>query len=174
MELVGLMELSCYAIIKNGDITRNQIKGVKIQKSDTIQSYFSRVSLKKEQLQAIIDMVEEEEEVVMTTLNNLPREWDSFIRGICARRKLTKFNKLWEECVQEEGRITNRQEKLNDNEDQALTVHAKNGRNKRKSQGSPSRRPLDFKRGKIPRKDYSSFECYSCHKMGHIARNCPL
>ena len=43
--------------------------------------------------------------MVMTTLNGLPRECDSFIRGICARRKLTKFNKLWEECVQEEGRI---------------------------------------------------------------------
>ena len=77
----------------------------------------------------------EEEEVAMTILNGLPREWDSFIRGICARRKLTKFNKLCEECVQEEGRIINREEKLNDNEDQALTIHTKNGRFKRKSQG---------------------------------------
>ena len=47
----------------------------------------------------------EEDEVVMTTLNGLPREWDSFIREICARIKLTKFSKLWEECVQEEGRL---------------------------------------------------------------------
>ena len=62
----------------------------------------------------------EEEEVVMTTLNGLPREWDSFIRGICARRNLTKFNKLWEECVQEEVRIANKEQNLNDNEDQAL------------------------------------------------------
>ena len=79
---------------------RNQLKGVKIQKTETMQSYFSRVSQTKEQLETIGDMVEEEE-VVMTTLNGLPREWDSFIRGICARRKLTKFNNLWEECVQE-------------------------------------------------------------------------
>ena len=73
----------------------------------------------------------EEAELVMTTLNGSPREWDPFIRGTCARRKLTKFNKLWEECVQEEGRIVNRQEKLNDNEDQALATHTKNGRNKK-------------------------------------------
>ena len=68
---------------------RNQLKGVKIHKS-----YFSRVSQIKEQLESTGDIVEEE--VVMTTLNGLPREWDSFIRGICARTKLIKFRKLWE------------------------------------------------------------------------------
>ena len=120
-----------------------------------MQSCFSIVSHIKEQLEVIGDIVEEAE-VVITTLNGLPREWDSFIRGICTRRKLTKFNKLWEECVQE-GRIANREEELKYNGDQALTAHAKNGRNKRKSQGSPSRRPPDFKRGKRPRKYYSSF-----------------
>ena len=52
----------------------------------------------------------------MTTLNGLPTEWDSFIRGICVRIKLTKFNKLREECVQEEERTANREENLNDNE----------------------------------------------------------
>ena len=80
---------------------RNQFKRVKIQKEKTIQSYFTRVSQIKEQLEAIGDMVEEAK-VVMTTLNGLPRDWESFIRGICARRKLTKFSRLWEECVDEE------------------------------------------------------------------------
>ena len=110
----------------------------------------------------------------MTTLNYLPREWDSFIRGICARRKLTKFGKIWEECVQEEGRISNREEKLNDNEYQALAAHAKNGRSKRKDRGSPPRISQEFKIGKKPNKDYSSFKLYTCQKLGHIARHCPL
>ena len=82
----------------------------------------------------------EEEEVVMTTLNGLLRYWDSFIRGICARRKITKFSKLWQECVQEKGRLANREEKLNEDEDEDLAVHTKNGRNKRKDRGSPPRR----------------------------------
>ena len=38
---------------------RNQLKGVKIHKKETIQSYFSRVSQIKEELEAIGDMVEE-------------------------------------------------------------------------------------------------------------------
>ena len=79
---------------------RNQLKGVKMQKKETMQSYFSKLSQIKEQLEAIGDMVEEAK-VVMTTLNGIPREWDSFIRGICVRIKLTKLNKLWEECLQE-------------------------------------------------------------------------
>ena len=75
---------------------RNQLKDVNIQKVENMQSYFSRVSQIKEQLEAIVDMMEDVE-VVMDTLNGLPREWDPFLRGICARRNLTKFIKhfLW-------------------------------------------------------------------------------
>ena len=104
----------------------------------------------------------------MTTLNGLPREWDSFIRGICARRKLTKVNKLWEECVQAEGRTINKEEKLNDNEDQALTTNTNNGSFKRKSQGSSPKRSPNSK--KKSRRDNTSFDCYLCHKMGKIDR----
>ena len=118
---------------------RNQLRGVKVQKKKTMQSYFSRVSHIKEQLESIGDMVEEDE-FVMTTLNGLPIEWDSFIIRIRVRRKLTKFIKLWEECVQEEGRIENREENINENIYQALATHTKKGRNKRKDRGSPPRR----------------------------------
>ena len=51
----------------------------------------------KEQLEAVDEEVENAE-IVMITLNGLPRTWDSFIQGICARKKLVKFRKLWEEC----------------------------------------------------------------------------
>jgi hypothetical protein len=51
---------------------RTQLKNVKMQSSETIQSYFTRVSQIKEQLEAIGDTIEEAE-LVMTTLNGLPR-----------------------------------------------------------------------------------------------------
>ena len=60
-------------------------------------------------------------EIIMTTLNGLPRTWDSLIQGICARKKLVKFSRLWEECSQEEGRIVAQEEKMG-SEDHALTV----------------------------------------------------
>ena len=108
---------------------RNQLKNVKIQHPETIQSYFTRVSQIKEQLEAIEENVEGE--IVMTTLNGLPRSWDSFIQGICARKKLIMFNKLWEECTQEEARLVSREEKMGVDDDQALTTHANKNIRKR-------------------------------------------
>ena len=52
---------------------RNQLKNAK-----TIQSYFTRVSQIKEQLEAVEEEVENVE-VVITALNDLPGSWDSFI-----------------------------------------------------------------------------------------------
>ena len=80
---------------------RNQLKNVKIQNVETIQSYFTRVSQFKEQLE-VVDEEVENAEIMMTTLNGLPRSWDSFIQGICAKKKLVKFNRLWKEFSQEE------------------------------------------------------------------------
>ena len=65
---------------------RKQLKNVKIQNVETIQLYFTRVSQIKEQLVAVEEEVENAE-VVIATLNGLPGSWDSFIQGMCARRK---------------------------------------------------------------------------------------
>ena len=60
---------------------RTQLKNVKMQDSKSIQSYFTRVSQIREQIEAIGDSVEEVE-LVMTTMNGFPRPWDPFIKGI--------------------------------------------------------------------------------------------
>ena len=71
---------------------RNQLNNVKIENAETIQSYFTRVSQIEKQLEAMEEV--ENGEILMTTLNGLPRSWDSFIQGICVRRKLINFNRL--------------------------------------------------------------------------------
>ena len=105
---------------------RNQLKNVKIQNAETIQSYFTRVSQIKEQLE-VVDEELENAEIVMSTLNGLPGSWDSFIQGICARKKLVKFNRLWEECSQEEAQIAAREEMMG-SEYQSLTLQSKKSR----------------------------------------------
>ena len=51
---------------------RNQLKNAKIQNSKTIQSYFTMVAQIKEQLEVVEENVEEGQ-IVLNTLNGLPR-----------------------------------------------------------------------------------------------------
>ena len=99
----------------------------------------------------------------MTTLNGLPRSWDSFIQGIYARNKLVKFSRLWEECSQEEDQIAVREEKMG-SEDQALTIQSKK-----------TRRSHHHSKGKIShsRKDLTTIRCYTCDEKGHISKFFP-
>ena len=103
---------------------RTQLKNTRMQKGESIQEYFSRISQFKEQLEAIRDAIDEDE-LIMTTLNGLPRPWDTFIQTICTRKEKLKFDSLWEECIQEEARVANREEILSRDEDQSLATHTK-------------------------------------------------
>jgi hypothetical protein len=66
----------------------------------------------------------------MKTLNSLIIPWDAFIQTIWARKKKLHFDSLWEECIQEETIIANKESILSRDEYQALTAHTK-GRRKR-------------------------------------------
>jgi hypothetical protein len=150
---------------------RTQLKNVKLQSSETIQSYFTRVYRIKEQIEAIGDTIKEAE-LVMTTLNGLPRSWESFIQGICSRRRLARFTRLWEYCTQEEARLAAREEKLGGEENQALTTHTRKGKSKREVHSH--KKPHGLQKIHKFKKDFSSYICcFICQKMGHIAINCP-
>ena len=45
---------------------------------------------------------------------------------MCARKEKLQFDSLWEECVREEARVTNREAILREDEGQALASHTKN------------------------------------------------
>ena len=150
---------------------RTQLKNEneKMQDSKSIQSYFTRVSQIREQIEAIGDSVEEAE-LVMTTMNGLPRPWDPFIKGIYTQRKLTKFSGLWEDCMQEEARLEAHEEKLGQEENQALTVQARKGKNK-----VEDRPPKKFQKHQKKRQKINpNIRCFTCQKVGHISRDCPL
>jgi hypothetical protein len=106
---------------------RTKLKNTNMQKGETIQDYFSRVTHFKEQLEAIGDNLDEDE-LIMKTLNDLTRPWDTFIQTICERKNKLHFDNLWEECVQEEARVSNREAALLRDEYQALAAHAKGGK----------------------------------------------
>ena len=109
--------------------------------------------------------------MVMTNLNTLTSSWKSFTQGICCRRKPTKFNWLWEECTQQEARLVAREEKMGNDEDQALTTHTK--KEKRLKYVHISNKYPKFHNFQRNQRDYSNIRCYNYQKMGNIARYCP-
>jgi hypothetical protein len=159
---------------------RTQLKNMKMQKGETVQDYFSRVSQFKEQLEAIGDNLDEYE-LIMTTLNGLKIPWDSFIQTICARKEKLQFDSLWEECVQEEARLVNREVVLLRDEYKYLATHAKGGKKKSHFQKEthfhkephPPKKFQKYHKGQRKGKYFSSYQCYHCDKMGHIAKNFP-
>jgi hypothetical protein len=80
-----------------------------------------------EQLEAIRDTLDEDD-LIMKSLNGLTIPWDAFIQTISARKDKLHFDSLWEESVQEEARVANRETILSRDEDQSLVSHTKGGR----------------------------------------------
>ena len=76
-----------------------------------------------EQLSVVGDTLDEYE-LVMTALNGLTRPWDSFIQTLRARKESMKFDIVWEDCIQEEYRVANRETLLRE-DDQDQSIHTK-------------------------------------------------
>jgi hypothetical protein len=107
---------------------------------------------------------------------------------ICARKEKLKFDSLWEECIQEETRIRNREVLLARDNDQALATHTKGGRKKsylkrethrdpqpsNKSNNKESHPRRFQKKGQHKERDLSSIQCYHYDNMGHKANNYPV
>ena len=60
-------------------------------------------------------------------MNGLKRPWDAFIKIVCGRKEKSKFEEVWEECIQKEGRVDNHDELLKD-DDHALATYARKGK----------------------------------------------
>ena len=85
-----------------------------------------------------------------------------------------KFDVVWEDCIQEETRVANREALLKE-DDQALATHTKKRRgqsNFKRINFMESQPPKRIQRVREtpPNRDYSDFQCFHCDKIGHIAR----
>ena len=80
-----------------------------------------------------------------------------------------KFDIVWEDYIQEEARVSNI-EALYREDDQALAIYSKERKqsNFKKSNHKPSKKKFQKKK-----KDYSKYQCYNCHKIGHLSRERP-
>jgi hypothetical protein len=144
-----------------------------MSKSDSVATYFMKVSQLRDQLQAIGDNVDDVE-LVTITLNGLPSSWESFVQSICGREKLPQFDRLWTDCIQEEARVLSKKslQKPQDEGTQALTAHTRRKKvrtNFGKKNTSEESTPVQ----RWEKKDLSKIRCFNCNTFGHYVTQCP-
>jgi hypothetical protein len=72
---------------------KSQLQSTKMTKGDTIAIFFMKISEIKEQLETIGEIMSDRE-LVLTTLNNLPKQWEPFLQSISGRESLPTFDRL--------------------------------------------------------------------------------
>jgi hypothetical protein len=79
---------------------KSQLQSTKMMKGDTVAILFMKLPEIKEQLETIGGIMSDKE-IVLTTLNNLPKSWEPFLQSIIGRESLPTFENLWTDCTQE-------------------------------------------------------------------------
>ena len=87
-----------------------------------------------------------------------------FGRAVSGRENQPSFDRLWHDCLEEEGRV---QSKATGTKEGNLALIAKTRKFKKPS---PQKRKGNKPQGKHI--DVSKLECYNCHKFGHFAKDC--
>jgi hypothetical protein len=153
---------------------KHQLQNLKMTKANTIATFFMKISKIRDQLGAIGETITDRE-LVMITLNTLPRHWKPFIQSISGRANLPQFDRLWADCTQEVTRLIARGVQDSHHDDnQALASHAKRGRGNRRIFGKAFKdKKTSTASGHEYRKDISRIQCFRCDRYGHITRNCP-
>ena len=99
--LVGLFEIKTTS---KRLALRIQLCSIKMTNSDSMDTYFMKVSQLRDQLKSIGDLIEDVEFFIIN-LNGLPSSWEYFIQSVYGREELPKFDRLWVDCVQKEARV---------------------------------------------------------------------
>jgi len=111
----------------------------------------------------------DDEDLVSLALLGLPKSWHSYQDSVNGWEKLSRWERLWSDLVQEEIKRNTRDRsssKASDEENCAFATKARNGKEKRSLSESSSSND-----GK--KVDKSKVRCFHCHELGHYATNFP-
>jgi hypothetical protein len=77
---------------------KHQLQHIKMTKADIVATFFMKISEIRDQLGANGETISDRE-LVMTTLNALPRHWEPFLQSISGKADLPGFDSLWTDCT---------------------------------------------------------------------------
>jgi hypothetical protein len=102
---------------------KKQLHTLNMGKDETISAFFSKISQTRDQL-ATIGVVIDDDDLVQTAVDGLPESWETFLSSFNGREVQPNFERLWHDCLEEEGRLKSINEPSTV-KDHALSVKAK-------------------------------------------------
>ena len=154
-------------------VLREKLKTIKMTKSEGVVAYLTRINNVSDELAAIGDTVAPTE-LVRIAIQGLPKAWETFVDGIITRERLPNWERLWNDCVQNEIQKGYSMAVTDDKEENvAVVAKGKKGKPKKgasSNSGSKGKGKQKKKEGK--ERDLSKVKCWACQRMGHYAVTC--
>jgi len=103
----------------------------------------------------------DDDDLVQTGVDGLPSSWEAFLARITVREIQPDFQRLWYDCLQEEGRI---QSRIGSSKEDHIALTAKTKKGKRFS--SRNKFPVQKEKDKVGFRDkdfdISKVRCFNC------------
>ena len=82
-------------------IPKEKLKAIRMGKIDSATTYLTKITSVRDELVAIGEIIAPNK-LVRIALHSLPKTWESFVDGIVARENLLGWERLWDNCIQNE------------------------------------------------------------------------
>jgi hypothetical protein len=128
-------------------ILRKQLRILNMGKDESISALFSKIAQTRDQLTAI-GIAVDDDDLVQTVVDGLHDSWETFLSSIKGREVKPNFERLWHDCLKEEGRLKSKNEPSTVR-DHALSIKAKRWKKFPQHKG----------KGKKPKGKQSHFHC---------------
>ena len=78
-----------------------------MNKDKGVAPFFPKIAQVRDQLSAI-GITVDDDDLVQTVFDGLPNSWETFLEALSRRESQPNFDRLWHDCLEEEGIIQSR------------------------------------------------------------------
>jgi len=82
-------------------VLKDKLKAIKMTKTNNVTTYLTKITSVRDELVAVGEIIAPTE-LVRIALNGFPKTWENFVDDIVAQENLLDWERLWDDCIQNE------------------------------------------------------------------------